>query len=62
MVFCIIYTNYDQKWLAGVKKPIIPWEKFNEQAFGGGKIVFQEKREGEKGVLVCICFEIRKLD
>jgi hypothetical protein len=62
MLFCIIYTNYDQKWLAGVRKPVIPWEKFKGQASGGGKMVSQEEREGEKGVLVCIGFETRKLD
>ena len=62
MLFCIIYTNYDQKWLAKVRKPVIAWDKFRGQASGGGKMVFPEKREGERGVLIFICFETRKLD
>ncbi len=61
-LFYIIYTNYDpKKWLAGVKKPVISWDKFKELASKGGKIVSQEKKEGENGVLVCICFETREL-
>ncbi len=48
-------------WLAKVKKPIIPWYKFKELAFKRGKIVSQEGRERENGVLVCICFEPREL-
>ncbi len=45
-LFCIIYTNYNpKKWLARVKKPIIPWDKFKGLAFKGGKMVSQEGRE-----------------
>ncbi len=33
-LFCIIYTNYNlKKWLAGVKKPVIPWDKFKGKWF-----------------------------
>ncbi len=61
-LFCIIYTNYDlKKWPAGVKKPVIPWDKFKGLAFKRGKMVSQEKRERENRVLVCICFETREL-
>ncbi len=61
-LFCIIYTNYNpKKWLAGVKKPVIPWDKFKELASKGGKMVFQKEREQKNGVLVCICFETREL-
>ncbi len=61
-LFCIIYTNYDpKKWLAGVKKPVIPWDKFEGLASKGGKMFFQEGRERENGVSVGICFETREL-
>ncbi len=61
-LFCIIYTNYNpKKWLARVKKPVIPWDKFKGLASKGGKIVSQEKRERENVVLVCICFQTRIL-
>ncbi len=61
-LFCITYTNYDRKkWLAGVKKPIIPWDKFKGLASKGGKMVSQEEKERENGVLVCICFETKEL-
>ncbi len=42
ILLCIIYTNYDpKKWLAGVKKPVIPWDKFKGLASKGGKMVSQ---------------------
>ena len=47
MLFCTIYTNYDHKPLAGVRKPAIPWDKFKELASRGVLKVFQEEREGE---------------
>lgn len=33
MLLYIIYTNYDQKWLARVSKPEIPWNKFKRPIF-----------------------------
>ncbi len=61
-LFCIIYTNYNpKKWLAGVKKPVIPWDKFQGLASKRGKMVSQKEKEQENGVLVCICFETREL-
>lgn len=43
MFFYMIYTNYNQKQLAKINKPVISWNKFKKQAFKEGKIVFQEK-------------------
>ncbi len=59
MLFCTIYTNYDHKPLAGVRKPAIPWDKFKGLASKGVLKVSQKEREGENEVLVCICFETR---
>ena len=61
MLFCTIYTNYDHKPLAGVRKPAIPWDKFKGLASRGVFNVSQEEREGENEVLVCIYFETRGL-
>ena len=36
MLFCTIYTNYDHKLLARVRKPAIPWDKFKGLVLGGG--------------------------
>ncbi len=61
-LFCIIYTKYDpKKWLARVKKPVISWDKYKGLASKRGKMVSQEERERENGVLVCIYFETREL-
>ena len=40
MLFCIIYTNYDEKWLVRVRKMVIAWDKFQDQAFQGEKMGF----------------------
>ena len=61
MLFCTIYTNYDHKPLAGVRKPAIPWDKFKGLASRGVPKVSQEERKGENEVLVCICFETKGL-
>ena len=37
------------------------WDKYNRQTLKEGKIISQEKREREQGVLVYIRFEMRKL-
>ena len=47
MLFYIIYTNYDQKGLAGVRKTIISWEKFKKHIFGKTKIASYKKKEKE---------------
>lgn len=62
MFFCLIYTNYYQKWQARVRKLIILLDKFRRRIFGGGKMIFQEEKEREKGVLVSIYFKMRKQD
>ena len=61
MLFCTIYTNYDHKLLAAVRKPIIPWDKFKRLALRRGFKVFQEEREGKDEILVFICFGTRGL-
>ncbi len=61
MLFCTIYTNYDHKPLAGVRKPAIPWDKFKGLASRRVPKVSQEEKEGENEVLVCICIETRGL-
>ena len=56
MLFCTIYTNYNHKLLAKVRKLAIPWNKFKRLASRGGPKVFQEEKKGEDEVLVYICF------
>lgn len=61
MLFCIIYTNYNHKPLAGVRKPAISWDKFKGLASKRGpKVTLEEKKEENK-VLIYICFKIKKL-
>ena len=36
ILFCTIYTNYNHKLLAGVRKPAIPWDKFKGLPSRGG--------------------------
>ena len=61
MRFCTIYTNYNHKLLAEVRKLVIPWDKFKGLASRGGLKVSQEEREGEDEVLVYICFGTKGL-
>ena len=61
MLFCTIYTNYNHKLLAGVRKPTILWNKFKGLALKGGPKVSQEEREREDKMLVYIYFKIKRL-
>lgn len=61
ILFRTIYTNYDHKLLARVRKLAILWDKLKGLASREGRKVSQEKRERENKVLVCICFGTRRL-
>ena len=61
MFFCTIYTNYNYKLLAGVKKLAIPWDKFQSLVWRVNPKVSQKERDGEGKVLVCICFGTKEL-
>ena len=43
MLFYTIYTNYNHKLLAEVKKPEIPWDKLKEFALKEGPKVLKTK-------------------
>ena len=59
MLFCTIYTNYNQKLLAGVQKPAIPWDKFIRLASRKGLEIAQEEKEAKNEVMVYMYFETR---
>ena len=61
MLFCTIYTNYNYKMLAGIRKSAILYVKFKRLALKRGLKVFQKAKEGEDKVMIYICFETREL-
>ena len=60
LLFCTIYTNYDHKLLAKVRKPAVLWDKFKGLPLKRSPKVFQKERERENQILVCIYFRIRE--
>lgn len=61
MLFYIIYTNYNQKLQAEIRKPKIPWDKYKGLALRGDPQISQEGKKRENEMLVCICFGTSKL-
>lgn len=61
MLFYTTYTKYNDKLLAGVKKPAIVWDKFKLLALRRCCKVLQKEKEGENDMLICIYFGIKGL-
>ena len=59
--FYIIYTNYNIKSLAKVKKPKILLNKFNGLNLRRNFKIAQKEKKDKNGVLVYIYFETREL-
>lgn len=47
--------------LAGLRRPAIPGDKYKKLALKRGPKVAQKEKKRRNKVLICICFEIRRL-
>lgn len=60
MLFYTIYTNYNYKPLARIRKPEISWNKFRRLALNKSSNIFQEEKKKNE-VLIYICLKTKEL-